>query len=352
MQKSDRMLWVDAARALSVIAVVLMHTTIWAVIPADRDAAAALFWNGLNNAIVPLRMPALLMVSGFLLSSRVRAGWRDGRTRVSVATSYYLYMLWLALYAVLGAFGLWVGVGGSFAAFVGQLLLPQTILWYLLALAWWAGVLALLHKVPALPVAVGLALLAVAAPFLPGEPGVDLYRSVLAAGVYFGVGVYARPWLSHAGDVVLIAVGGAGLAAYVALQLLVPQVPGTVAESTLVVLRGVLAGPVVFAIAVIAVKWVLLGRLLGSLGRNTLPIYVLHAPLVIALAHADWWWHLVEGTTIRWLSAPVAAMVIVGACVVIGKTAERIGLGFLFGLPAPLRRRLELFRRPEPGVAA
>lgn len=79
MQRNDRVPWVDAARALSVIAVVLMHTTIWAVIP-----------------------------------------------------------------------------GGSVQAFVEQLLLPQTILWYLLALAWWTAVLALLHRIPALPMILGL----------------------------------------------------------------------------------------------------------------------------------------------------------------------------------------------------
>lgn len=65
----DRIAWMDVARAMAVIVVVLLNVTIWASSPAHQQPASTALWSSLNSVITPLRIPALMFQSGALLSS-------------------------------------------------------------------------------------------------------------------------------------------------------------------------------------------------------------------------------------------------------------------------------------------
>lgn len=335
----ERIAWIDLSRALSVCAVVLMHLMIWAVVPAIGESPSATFLNAFNNFVIPMRMPALLMVSGMLLSGRIRAGWGDLRTRMSAASSLYFYLVWLAIFTVIGALGFWVGTR-SLLDFAGQLLAPKTVLWYLFALGVWTVVLSLVRRWSPWLVLSLLLPLAIIAPLLPGVEGVDQYRSVLTAGLYLAGGVYSAPVLRDLPSRALIGMGVIGLLAYAPLSSVRYQVDDVLAQSALSTVVGFLAAPVVFAVSVILASWRPARRLLTYVGRNTLPIYVLHVPMIVMITHTPFWWGLIKLPHLGGVIPIVTTIGIVALAIVIRTAAVRWGASFLFELPASIRSRI------------
>ena len=61
------------------------------------------FWGSVNPALGSVRMPVLLAVSGLVLSRQVRGGLHLRTTGYGEATNYYLYVVWLAVYALASA---------------------------------------------------------------------------------------------------------------------------------------------------------------------------------------------------------------------------------------------------------
>src|SRR5690606_33816009 len=105
-------------------------------------------WTVVNDLMTAVRMPTLFAISGFLLASRIRNGWNDSRTRFSAVHTYYLYVVWLLIYALVSP---WFATGvqplTSLSGWMGlasQLVNPHTMLWFLLGLVFWTVVLATL----------------------------------------------------------------------------------------------------------------------------------------------------------------------------------------------------------------
>ena len=98
-----RLHWIDAARGACVVAVVFHHIYLWQFTPLGD----ALWQPGLvedtkmDEFITSVRMPMLLAISGMLAARRVREGWARPGAAVRAASSYYLYVVWLALYFAL-----------------------------------------------------------------------------------------------------------------------------------------------------------------------------------------------------------------------------------------------------------
>ena len=168
------------------------------------------------------------------------------------------------------------------ADLVRQLVVPETTLWYVFALAVYIAVLGALHRVPPWVVLSALSVLSVVMLLLlPPRPTRCGARSragrLLRAGVT-GAGLLRL--LADRSSVLVVA-----LAAVVAAGVTLCgrfTAGNEVAEAVLFLVRGAAFLVLAVAVVAVAVRWSPAQRLGVALGRRTLPIYVLH-PLWIAL---------------------------------------------------------------------
>ncbi|MFN3892643.1 MAG: acyltransferase family protein [Beijerinckiaceae bacterium] len=95
-QRGARIEWIDYAKGVCIILVVMMHSTL--------GVEAALGGRGFLHHVVefvaPFRMPAFFMMSGLLLSRTIDQPWRVYLDRKAVHFAYF-YLLWLAISCVL-----------------------------------------------------------------------------------------------------------------------------------------------------------------------------------------------------------------------------------------------------------
>ena len=97
-----RLAWLDAARALAIVGVVLLHVSIghFYGLPHADDWVLPR-WDRINQVVAVVRMPLLFVVSGMLAAGKIRRGFTRGNAILSAVTNYYLYLVWLAVYGVL-----------------------------------------------------------------------------------------------------------------------------------------------------------------------------------------------------------------------------------------------------------
>jgi surface polysaccharide O-acyltransferase-like enzyme len=278
-----RLVWVDTVRGACVLAVVLFHVTAWYVLNMDLPLAADRVWSVVNSYLGSLRMPLLLAVSGLLASRRVLAGWRSPSAAERVAASYYLYAVWLAVYAVVYALldkpRLPHHIDGPGDAFF-QLVWPQTPLWYVFALAVYVLVLTTLRPLPPVVVLGGLAALSVVCRVTDLQLGSA--EKIPELAVFFAAGVYGRDLLRRfAQDLGWRRV--AGSVAFAAVTVAAgPVLDQPVVRDLLFLARGVAFLLLGVAVVVLAIRWQPVARWGSSLGQQTLPVYVLHVPLLLA----------------------------------------------------------------------
>lgn len=343
-----RLRWVDSVRGVCVVLVVIYHMGLKTYEPFGDSMwdPAAWGWFAFNAMLDAFRMPLLLAVSGMLVARRIREGWGRPGALVRATSTYYLYLVWLAIHFVILMI-VTVSLpqqgtsGGSPSAI--ELVVPvETTLWYVYALSVYVVVFTTLRRVPGrivLPVLflIGVALVAYAPNGVP-------YIKVAVCAVWFGIGVYGGPWLGRLGDrgrirdMAIAAVLGAGLTGLGKIGL--PEL----VNAFLFQASG-LAFIVLGCIAVAKLtQWAPFSRLAVHVGRRTLQVYVLHIPLYAIVAG------VIGGDRISAvLTVPVVAvlwpLVLTVLFVVLSlwiRTGlEKAGLGVLFAMPAGITRRIE-----------
>lgn len=348
LEPRGRLAWVDAARALCVLAVVVLHTTISLLMVFEPDPLD-MTWRRIVDAMTPFRMPALSLLSGMLLSSRVRAGFGDRRVAASIALSVWLYVVWLAVFLVVAlAVGssIWLGQfgfgkpGDSFASFVDQLVLPRTVLWYIAALAIWSAILAAIRRVPPAAVLIVLSALSIVSFSLPTD-GAEQYPNMIRYFVFFAVGVYTAdqirgtitrsPWVTG-----LVASG-----VFVVATLTASFGPSERVDDVLTAPRDIAGALIVMVLAVALCRVPGIGRGLAWVGRRTLPIYVMHAILLdLLVMHTGWWADLFEARFARAIAPIVIMLAITAVAVAIHRLALRTPARVLFVLPTAWTRRI------------
>jgi uncharacterized membrane protein YcfT len=229
-------------------------------------------------------MPVFFTISGMFAANAVLRPWRIA-ARGRIAKFYYLYVLWFAIHtAVLSLVPHFDTLAaGNVVDVIAQLTITPTNLWYLLALAVYFVVARLTWAFPAAFVLIPAFLLSATASAgllaAPGNRG-QLYQNLF----FFLAGLRLKPWIERwVGSVTLrrVLVGGFF---YLAVMLAVRQLGAKEwfgvwpVVSILAVLLGVAA-------AVEVSRRLRVARPLSRLGRQTLPIYVIHMPL-LALLHA------------------------------------------------------------------
>lgn len=277
-----RVAWVDVAKGLSILLVVLHHAV---------DSLAAEDWapETLRQASVSLgtlRMPLFFLASGIFAARTLYGPWRRVLER-RVLFFAWLYLVWCFVrYGWFGALdhGLDLEAWRSPLAVFRQLVRPASSLWFIYALAVFAVLARATRRVPA-PVRIGAAAV-LSALVGSGVVSPELYAwRVMAINlVFFVVGVDLSRGVRHAAAALAgpsawaMAVStGAG---FVVLTLVLRQ-PGVTAVpgARLVTSTVALVAGVSFAVALADTR---AGRVPQWLGSRTLEVYLMHG-LVIGL---------------------------------------------------------------------
>ncbi len=183
---SERVDWVDVAKGICIVMVVMMHSTL-----GVEKAAGAPGWMGhVVEFARPFRMPDFFLIAGLFLASRIDAPWRLYLDRKVLHFAYF-YALWLTIQFAFKAPGIhaelgWEGLGREYLmAFVE----PWGTLWFIYHLALFLLVTRLLKGVSWIIVWLGAAALEIA----PIHTGSILIDEFAGRFVYFYSGyVFAR----------------------------------------------------------------------------------------------------------------------------------------------------------------
>ncbi|MGW9112859.1 acyltransferase family protein [Microbacterium sp. NPDC055683] len=357
MAANDRIGWIDAARGVCVLAVVLMHTTLSAYIGYLQPGDSTAFWAWFIDAMTPFRMPGLALLSGMLLARRIRAGWSDRSVRASVASSSWLYAVWLLAFALFAGFiGSYVwtgpigmGEGIAWGAFLNQLVLPRTLLWYVFALAVWTAVLTTLHRVDPALILTLLAALSICSHYVPVSDDSDQYRNVLRYAVFFAIGVYGSAWLRDRIGRHHLPLIVAALATYLGAGGIIAAGGDADVAAVLSVPRDTAAAILLLALMAGVCRARPIGSALAWVGRRTLPIYVLHGIALEALAlGVPHWGLLIDRPVVRSIAPLVVALAIALVCIGVHAGVMRTPARVVFELPRPLRRRILAAREWTP----
>ena len=178
--------WVDHAKGLSILLVVMMHSTL-----GVEAAAGALGW--LHPAVEfakPFRMPAFFLISGLFLARTIDAPWRRYLDRKVVHFAYF-YALWLTIqYAFKGpGIALEEGAAAAFTAYLSGFVQPFGTLWFIYVLPIFFLFTRLVRGLPIWLVLAWAAMLEV----MPIATGSVIYDEFAARYVYFFAGYALAP---------------------------------------------------------------------------------------------------------------------------------------------------------------
>ena len=186
MSTNSRLAWVDTAKGISIILVVMMHSTYG--VGEETGGTGILHW--IIGFATPFRMPEFFLISGLFLSQVIARPWRLYADR-RVVHYFYFYAVW-ALLLILFKVGL--GARDPYAAaelIAWSVVEPYSVLWFIYMLAVFSAVTKLLWqlRVPHAAVLVAAAALQIA-PIATGSYVVDQFAEYL---VYFYAGYALAP---------------------------------------------------------------------------------------------------------------------------------------------------------------
>ena len=277
----ERVAWIDAARGLAIVLVVLMHTVDWLT-----GAGLHLgWWYTLDPAFSALRMPMFFAVSGLLGQGWVRARWPDLLSR-KVTNLVWVYLAWqpigsLAALASSRVSGESLDPVRMLASLAATPLRPRFELWYLWALVVFFLLARATLRRPIL-FQIGCAAVVSALWLTPATAAGNLgWNGVPRYYLFFLLGCHHRPLLTWLADLCRrrVLVAASLVLAWAALAISIAatgadRLPG---PGLAVRIAGLGAG---IALAGWLARW----RLLTYLGARTMQIYLAHTPLLIVLA--------------------------------------------------------------------
>jgi uncharacterized membrane protein YcfT len=341
----DRLTWVDAAKGISIVLVVLGHAHSW--LAAAGYPTSSPF--GINEALANMRLPLFFFASGLFAATLLEGSWRRLFSS-RLALLAWVFFIWqfidIGYSVVVGVVirGAPVGDIVNEAAWkpFESIVRPMNELWFLWALCLMFIIVKLLWK---LPVAVRILVTLAPALIMTGlDPAQEaLLQENLKLGwvglfnytfVFMLAALLGRPTAARIAAVPPLVATAAALGAGTAL-LAAPLVNWGVFD-IIFIFAGLAFG---IALALLAQR---IG-LLRAIGRNTLPVYVMHTTVLIAVIVAlmitDIDLNAIRGAA-YW--APVALAVLATATPLAIYAAYRragaIGLG-LFELPTSFSPR-------------
>ncbi|MGH6760576.1 MAG: acyltransferase family protein [Phyllobacterium sp.] len=183
---SARVDWVDIAKGICIIFVVMMHSTL-----GVGKATGETGWMHVVVAFAqPFRMPDFFLISGLFLGLVIERPWRRYADR-KIVHFLYFYVLWLTIQFVFKAPG--IASEGGIMAVVREYLLafiePFGTLWFIYILPVFFVVTRLLRPVPVWAVFI----MAAALEILPIHTGWLMIDEFCSRYVYFFIGYAFAP---------------------------------------------------------------------------------------------------------------------------------------------------------------
>jgi uncharacterized membrane protein YcfT len=345
--------WADVAKGVCILLVVLWHVIMKMYLTIDWHLPVPLpgLWGAFGDMLLPLRMPVFFTISGMFAAAAVHRSWSTV-ARSRIARFYYLYLVWFTVHTLVLSMVPDFDTLAAHSALqvLEQLTITPTNLWYLVALALYFVVAKVTRGLPTWAILVpALALSIIASADLLAAPGNrgQLYQNLF----FFLAGLRFKPLIERwakASTLPIVLVGGViYLGIMVGVQVLNAQDVYGVWPAVCVVAVAVgVAG------AVQLERWRAVGALLARLGRQTLPIYVMHMPLLALLTAV-----LVDpfsrmGTGPQLVTAvllPIVLVVLlVSVCLTLETWLRNAGATWLFDLPTFSRAA----RRGSPATTA
>jgi len=346
---SSRSECLDAAKGICIILVVIYHTSMYflAKCPQFADTNSykvlQLFITGLGT----MRMPLFFLISGFLANSAVfKRSWRE-IFQPRVATFLWLYMLWVVMDWCFRAYLIshfnpdFVHGSEAFPltleAFARDVVVGNTAIWYLYALVLFFCVCKLGNQQVLLTFTF-MALLSILAKQLVPMEDWSL-RSIASNAVFFTIGCYGKPYIEQIIQRFHPLRFAVACVAFLALGELALRHDAVDVPGVKFLISCCLVVAALDFIGLMTKHFRL--NLLQTLGRYTLPIYVLHhffidvaaqliLPLNIPSAYAD------AGVLIALVTLTVANLAV---CTAIYMLVNRHHGRMLFALP-----KRELFK--------
>lgn len=331
--------WADVAKGVCILLVVLWHVIMKHYLQIDWHLPLPIpgAWGKFGDTLLPLRMPVFFTLSGMFAANAALRPWKVV-VKSRVAKFYYIYVLWFIVHTVilslvvpdfdtLAAHGVW--------DIVEQLTITPTNLWYMIALAVYFVIAKVTIKLPIAAMLVPALLLNAIASAgwlaAPGNRG-QLYQNLL----FFLIGLRFKPYVEKWARTATLKMFLGGTAVYLVIMVGIQALDAKewFGVWTVISLLAIVLG---VAGAVQLERWKSVSTQLAKLGRNTLPIYVMHMP-ILALIHAA----LVDtfsnaGTAVQLVLAvvlPVALTAVLAAvCLTLHKWFVAVGATWLFDLP-------------------
>ncbi|WP_181700586.1 acyltransferase family protein [Chthonobacter albigriseus] len=207
MAQASRVDWVDAAKGLCIVFVVMMHSTL-----GVQEAAGETGWLGTVVAFAaPFRMPDFFLISGLFLSRVVGRDWRTFTDR-RIIHFFYFYVLWMTIQFAFKFDSIQAHYPDRslISLYLESLFLqPFGTLWFIWILPFFALTVRLTRQVP-VPVMLAIAAVLEMLPIHTGWMAIDEFASRF---VYFYSGYALAPVIFRLAD----AAAGRPLAAAAAL---------------------------------------------------------------------------------------------------------------------------------------
>jgi uncharacterized membrane protein YcfT len=209
----SRVDWVDHAKGISILLVVMMHSTL-----GVEAAAGAIGWlHPVVEFAKPFRMPAFFLISGLFLARTIDAPWRRYLDRKVVHFAYF-YVLWLTIqYAFKGLASPWRRVPGQRSPPISPVSSsPSAPLWFIYVLPVFFLFTRLVRGLPVWLVLAWAAVLEI----MPIATGSVIYDEFAARYVYFfaGYALAGRTFAFQDWTAKHTTAALAGLAAWLALN--------------------------------------------------------------------------------------------------------------------------------------
>ena len=342
-----RVAWVDVVKAIAICLVVLVHTDLVLRVVGIQSEP----WTKIDAAMQPARMPLFFVASGLFATKWLHAPWSQ-LARKKLATLAYLYLLWSLLLAglivVLPLEGSQLGDIQGWRDVLERAWHPWISLWFLYALVLYFAVARVTHRVQPVGLlvpAAGLSILLLDVLDLPDTPWVKIG----ANAVFFLLGlrwrhvVVAMTERIQPRHVLVLAPAFILVAPPVGSKLGLTAVYGTSLLASGLALACVLS--LAFKLASTGP-----GRHLARLGTLTLPVYLLHVPLLLlglaALKGRTAW---MQGAGL--LAAPVVlTVVVILASLTVHALTRRAP--WLYDLPSRRGRQRGALRGPERAASS
>ncbi len=258
--------WVDYAKGICIILVVMMHSTLGVEAALGHPS----WLNEFINWARPFRMPDFFLISGLFLASRIDRPWR-AYADTKILHFGYFYLLWMTIQTVLKGWHGPDGVWGLPHYWLTALVEPLGTLWFIYVLMLFFITVKLVRYVPVWivwPVAAALEL----ATIHTGWLAIDEFASRF---VYFYTGYVAARWImSFAAG--LSRVDAPSLLAFLATWVLVNLWgvhSGLAFMPVLSMVYGFAGGAAVITVAQLMSR-IRLFEPVRYCGENTLPVYL------------------------------------------------------------------------------